>query len=67
MLSSLMVFKAESNLFYLLSMYSSLNMTSSVDRAEYIIEFHNLDKNRDGEIQLEELIEGLMNTMNISQ
>lgn len=42
-------------------------MTSSVDRAEYVIEFHNLDKNRDGQIQLEELIEGLMNTMNISE
>lgn len=33
-------------------MYASLNMTSAMDKAEYLTEFYNLDKNKDGEIQM---------------
>lgn len=29
-------------------MYGSLNMTSAIEKSEYIMEFYNLDKNKDG-------------------
>lgn len=47
-------------------MYSSLNMVSTLHRSEYINQFYNLDKNQDGEIQIDQLKEGLKNTFNIT-
>lgn len=47
-IDNLISFKVESNLRYLLSMYASQNMTSVMEKAQYLTEFYNLDKNKDG-------------------
>ena len=47
-------------------MYASLNMLSSTEKCEYMTEFCNLDKNKDGKLDKSEIREGLMNTFNIS-
>ena len=48
-------------------MYFSLNMTSTIEKVEYINEFYNLDSNKDGEIQYEELVEGLINAFKFEE
>ena len=47
-LTNLLNFRGENNLEYLLKMYASLNMTSSLEKTEYLTEFYNLDLNGDG-------------------
>lgn len=66
-LNNLLSYRGENNLKYLLQMYASLNMTSSIDKTEYLTEFYNLDTNRDGQIQLTELISGIMNTFGVAE
>ena len=51
----------------MISMYFSFNLTSTIEKSEYINEFYNLDKNKDGEIQYEELVEGLINSYDIPE
>lgn len=48
-------------------MYASLNMTSLIDKTEFLTEFYNLDSNGDGVIQLSELAEGIKNTFGVSE
>ena len=40
-------------------MYASLNIIDFKDKSEYLIEFHNLDKNKDGTLDFDEMVEGI--------
>ena len=48
-------------------MYASLNMSNFNEKSEYLLEFMNLDKNRDGVLNLEEMVEGIQNTFNVER
>lgn len=50
------------NLKALFAMYASLNILSVEEKSENLIEFYNLDKNKDGKIDFGELVESLENT-----
>jgi Ca2+-binding EF-hand superfamily protein len=52
----------ENSLKSLFSLYASLNILSVEEKSEHLLEFYNLDKNRDGRIDFAELVEGLQNT-----
>lgn len=52
----------ENNLKSLFSLYASLSILSVEEKSEHLLEFYNLDKNRDGSIDFAELVEGLQNT-----
>ena len=44
------------NLKALFGMYASLNILSVEEKTENLIEFYNLDKNKDGKIDFNELV-----------
>lgn len=55
----------EANLKSLFSMYASISILSVSEKAENLVEFYNLDKNKDGKIDFEELVEGIQNTFSL--
>jgi Ca2+-binding EF-hand superfamily protein len=57
----------ETNLKSLFSIYASLNILSVHEKSEHLMEFYNLDKNRDGKIDYDELVEGMQNTFAIDR
>jgi Ca2+-binding EF-hand superfamily protein len=46
-------------------MYASISILSVSEKAENLVEFYNLDKNKDGKIDFEELVEGIQNTFSL--
>lgn len=57
----------ESNLKSLFSLYATLNFMSVHEKTAHLSEFYNLDKNKDGKIDFDELIEGLKDIYDIGQ
>jgi flagellar motor switch protein FliG len=49
-MSKLLQFRLENNLKSLFFMYATLNILSAEEKSEYLVEFYNLDKNKDGKI-----------------
>ena len=47
-------------------MYSSVSFSDFKDKSEYQMEFYNLDKNNDGQLNFEELVEAFINNFNLS-
>lgn len=54
--------QVENNLKSLFFIYATLNILSVEEKSVYLREFYNLDKNKDGKIDFDELVEGMQNT-----
>lgn len=52
-------FQIESNLKSLFAIYASLNILSLNEKNENLLEFYSLDKNKDGKLDFDELVEAL--------
>ena len=46
-------------------MYASQSILSVTQKAENLVQFYNLDKNKDGKIDFDELVEGMQNTFDV--
>lgn len=57
--------QVEASLKSLFWLYGSINILSVAEKVENLVEFYNLDKNKDGKIDFEELVEGLQNTFSM--
>jgi Ca2+-binding EF-hand superfamily protein len=57
----------ENNLKSLFYIYASLNILTVEEKSEYLVEFYNLDKNKDGKIDFDELVEGMQNSFEVDQ
>lgn len=63
----LMQFRVENNLKSLFSTYASINLLTLEEKNEHLIEFYNLDKNKDGKIDFGELVESIQNTFQLTE
>jgi Ca2+-binding EF-hand superfamily protein len=57
--------QVENNLKSLFFIYATLNILSVEEKSVYLREFYNLDKNKDGKIDFDELVEGMQNTFEV--
>ena len=55
------------NLKSLFAMYASFSILSIQQKSQNLIEFYNLDKNKDGKIDFDELVESIQNTFGVDQ
>ena len=60
-------YKLEHNVKSLFAMYLTRQISTINDQSEFMLEFSNLDTNKDGILQYDELIEGLVNSFTIDQ